>query len=254
MPDVRYARSGDVAIAYQVVGNGPIDLVLLRGVTGDLLSTWDQPLLVRHVLGLAAFSRLLMLDRRGTGLSDRVRHVPTLETRMDDPRAVMDDAGVERAAFWTGQNGAPLAKLFTATYPERTEALLLLDPVIKGVRTAEYPWAPSEDEWRRRLAEIREAWGRREFLERLLREWSPEAPRDKELVDWFVGHMRRSLSPGAAVALFRMAMESDVSDVLSAVRVPSLVLHREGERGPAEYFAERVANTRLVSLGHLRGM
>jgi len=254
VPDVRYARSGDVAIAYQVVGDGPVDLVFVRGITGDLLSTWDQPLLVRHVLGLAEVSRVLMLDRRGTGLSDRVREVPTLETRMDDLRAVMDHAGIERAAFWTGQNGTPLPTLFAATYPERTDALLLLDPIAKGTRAADYPWAPTEDEWRLRLAEIREAWGRRDFFERLLREWSPEAPRDREFVEWFVAHMRRSLSPGAAVALFRMAMESDVSDVLPAVRVPSLILHRESQRGPAEYFAERVANAQLVCLHGLKGV
>ncbi len=254
VPDVRYARSGDVAIAYQVVGDGPVDLVFVRGIAGDLLSTWDQPLLVRHVLGLAEFTRLVMVDRRGTGLSDRVREVPTLETRMDDLRAVMDDAGVDRAAFWTGQNGTPLPTLFAATYPERTEALLLLDPIAKGTRAADYPWAPSEEEWRLRLADIREGWGRRDFFEQLLREWSPEAPRDPEFVDWFVGHMRRSLSPGAAVTLFRMSMESDVSDVLAAVRVPSLILHRESERGAAEYYAERVADARLVGLHGLEGI
>src|ERR1700693_4213840 len=127
IPDVQYARSGDVAIAYQVVGEGPIDLVFVRAVTGDLLSTWDQPLLVRHVEGLASFSRVLMLDKRGTGLSDRVRDVPTLETRMDDVRAVMDAAGVERAAFFSGHEGSRMALLFAATYPERTVGLMLLE-------------------------------------------------------------------------------------------------------------------------------
>lgn len=254
VPDVRYARSGDIAIAYQIVGDGPRSLVFAREYASDLLSSWEQPLFVRHVMGFAAFTRVLMLDKRGTGLSDRVREVQTLETRMDDLRAVMDDAGVERAAFWTGQLGTPLPILFAATYPERTDALLLLDPVVKGRWAPDYPWAPTEEEWRERLAHIREGWGRREYFERLLRDWAPEAPRDDEFLDWFVVHMRRSLSPGAALALFRTSMESDVSGVLPAVRVPALVLHRESEREPAEYFAERVADARLVCLPGLRSV
>ena len=254
VPEVRYARSGEVSIAYQLVGEGPRTIVFVRAYASDLLSTWDQPLLVRHVLGMAESGRVLMLDKRGTGLSDRIREVQTLETRMDDLRAVMDDAGVERAAFFTGESSTPLPILFAATYPERTEALLLLEPMVRGTRAPDYPWAPAEDEWRERLAEIREGWGRRDFFERLLRDWAPDAPHDEEFLDWFVTHMRRSLSPGAASALFRATMDSDVSGVLPAVRVPTLVLHRESERAPAEYFAERVADCRLVSLTGLRSV
>ena len=254
VPDVHYTRSGDVAIAYQVVGEGPRNLVFVRAYASDLLSTWEQPLLVRHVLGFAAFTRLVMLDKRGTGLSDRVREVQTLETRIDDLRAVMDAAGIERAAFFSGQSGAPLPILFAATYPERTDALLLLDPMVKGTWAPDYPWAPTEEEWRPRLANVRDGWGRRDFFERLLREWSPEAPRDDQFLDWFVAHMRRSLSPGAAVALFRTTMESDVSSVLPAVRVPTLVLHTQSEREPAQYFAERIADARLVCLPGLQGV
>ncbi|HLE99806.1 MAG TPA: adenylate/guanylate cyclase domain-containing protein [Gaiellaceae bacterium] len=254
MPDVRYARSGDVAIAYQVIGMGPPDLVFVRAYASDLLSTWEQPLLVRHVLGMAEFARVLMLDKRGTGLSDRVREVQTLETRMDDLRAVMDDAGIERAAFFSGLSGAPLAILFAATYPERTDALLLLEPTVRGTRSADYPWAPTEDEWRRRLAELRDGWGRRDFFARLLEAWSPDAPRDDEFLDWFVTHLRRSLSPGAAVALFRTTMETDVSGVLPVVRVPTLVLHRDSEREPAEYVAQRIPDCELVALPNLRGV
>jgi len=254
MPDVHYARSGDVAIAYQVVGSGPTDLVFVRAYASDLLSTWEHPLLVRHVLGLAEFARVLMLDKRGTGLSDRVREVQTLETRMDDLRAVMDDAGVERAVFFSGQSGSPLPILFAATYPERTDALILLEPMVRGTWSPDYPWTPTEDEWRQRLAEIRDGWGSREYFVRLLHEWAPDAPEDEEFVDWFATHLRRSMSPGAAVALFRTTMESDVSGVLAAVRVPTLVVHRETERKPAEYFAERVADCRLVTLPELRGV
>ncbi len=131
-PDVSYARSGDVAIAYQIVGSGPVDVVFVRGITGDLLSTWEQPLLVRHVEGLAAIGRVLMLDKRGTGLSDRVREVPSLEATMDDIRAVMDAAGSERAVLWSGGTSTGLAVLFAATYPDRCAGLVLFDPRIRA--------------------------------------------------------------------------------------------------------------------------
>jgi len=254
IPDVKYARSGDVAVAYQIYGDGPLDLVFVRALTGDVLSTWDQPLLVRHVEGLASFSRVLMLDKRGTGLSDRVRDVPTLETRMDDVRAVMDAAGSERAMFFSGHEGSRMALLFAATYPERTVALMLLEPWVKGRGTPEYPWAPSEEEWRRRLVEIREGWGRREFFESLLREQAPDVADDESFRQWFVDHMRRSLSPGAAVAFFRMTMDADVTDVLPTVRVPTMILHRTREREAAEYVAERIAGAELVELPGLHGL
>ena len=254
-PDVEYARSGDVSIAYQVIGDGPVDLVFSRGLVGDLMSAWHQPLFVRHILGLAEHGRVLMLDRRGAGLSDAVREVPTLESRMDDVRAVMDAAGSERAVLWGGQEGGTaLVTLFAASYPERAAGLFLLDPAPCGTRTDHYPWARSEEAWRRWLAEVREGWGRRAFFERLLREWSPEAPDDDEFRAWFVAHMRWGLSPGAALAFFRTVMGSDVSDVLHAVRVPTLILHRAGRRGPAEYTAARIAGAELEELPGLRGV
>ena len=124
LPEVSYARSGDVAIAYQVIGNGALDLVFVRGVTGDLLSTWDQPLLARHVEDLAGCGRLLMLDKRGTGLSDRVREVHSAETAMDDVRAVMDAVGSERAVIWLGAAATGVGVLFAATYPDRCRGLV----------------------------------------------------------------------------------------------------------------------------------
>jgi pimeloyl-ACP methyl ester carboxylesterase len=130
-PDITYARSGDVAIAYQVVGDGPTDIVFVRGITGDLLSTWEQPMLVRHVEGLAAFGRVLMLDKRGTGLSDRVRELQSLDTTMDDVRAVMDAAGSESAVLWSGNTSTGLSVLFAATYPDRCMGLALFDPRIR---------------------------------------------------------------------------------------------------------------------------
>jgi class 3 adenylate cyclase len=253
IPEVEYARSGDVSIAYQVVGNGPIDLVFVRGITGDLLTTWDQPLLVRHVLGLSANGRLLMLDKRGTGLSDRVGGVPTLETRMDDVRAVMDAAGSEQAVLWSGMEGSRITTLFAATYPERTAGLVLLNPSAKGSRTPDYPWAPTEDEWRETLREVREGWGERAYFHELLRVQSPPMAEDEAFRDWFVTHMRRSLSPGAAMAFHRMSMEADIADVLPAVRVPTLVLFSPDARGPAEFVARHIPNSELRELPTMRG-
>lgn len=253
-PEVSYARSGDVAVAYQVVGQGPTDIIFVRGIAGDLLSTWEQPLLVRHVEGLAESGRVMMLDKRGTGLSDRVREVQSLETAMDDVRAVMDAASSERAVLWSGATSTGLSVLFAATYPDRCQGLVLIDPRIKGTRATDYPWAPTPEEWRRRLADVRAGWGEREYLERLAREWAPEVAEDDAFRDWFVWHMRRSLSPGAALTAFRTDMELDVSDVLTAVRVPTLIFPRPSQPGPAYYAAERIRGAEIQELPAFRGV
>ncbi len=239
-PDIRYAKSGDVSIAYQVVGDGPQDLVVVRGSLAHLDSVWEQPLFVQHVERLAAFARVLLFDKRGMGLSDRLRSVPTLEARMDDVRAVMDAAGMERAALLAAHEGTRLAILFAATYPERTAALVLFDPSPKGRRSPDYPWARSDEEWRDWLREVGEDWGTPEFFARQLREYTPTRAEDEEFRAWYVRHMRQSASPGAAVAFQRMVMDGDVTDVLSAIRVPTLVLHRASSAGPAAYVAERI--------------
>src|SRR2546423_8172318 len=253
VPDIQYTRSGDVAIAYQVLGDGPVDIVWFRGMAGDLLSTWDQPMIVRHATGLAAFSRLLGFDKRGTGLSDRVREAPTLETRMDDVRVVMDAAESERAVLWTAHEGSRSALLFAATYPERTAGIILLEPSVRGTGSADYPWAPTEEEWRRRLASVRAGWGKREFFAELLREWAPSLAEDDDFKEWFTGHMRRSLSPGAALAFFRTMKDADVSDILSSVGVPTLILCKPTQRAEAEYVAERIPGSEIAELPGLEG-
>ncbi|HTG47943.1 MAG TPA: adenylate/guanylate cyclase domain-containing protein [Actinomycetota bacterium] len=253
-PEVHYARSGDVSIAYHILGEGPPDIVVIRGLAGELLASWEQPLMARMFQSFATFGRVLLIDKRGTGLSDRVSGVPTLETRMDDVRAVMDAVGSEQAVLWTAQEGSRLATLFAATYPERTMGLVVIDPTVKGLPTPDYPWTWSTGVWSERLSDVRSNWGTREFFHRLLREWAPDRADDPDFQRWFVTYMRRSLSPGAAAALYRMMMDSDVSDVLGAVHVPALVMYSPPERAPAEYFARRVPNAELVELPTMRGV
>ena len=240
VPDVSYARSGDVAIAYQVVGEGPTDIVFIRGTLADLLAGWDMPLFVDHIDGLSTSARVLLFDKRGSGLSDPVRQVPTLETRMDDIRAVMDAADSERAVLWAAQEGTPIALLFAATYPERTTALVLYDPTARGLWAPDYPWALTEDAWRKELREIHDRWGDRAYLVERAHRLSPFGAQNEDWLDWFVWYMRRSASPAEAVAFQRMSMEGDVRDVLGAVRAPTLVLHRPEARDEATYVAERV--------------
>lgn len=254
LPEVRYARSAEVAIAYQVIGEGGTDVVFVRHMSGDLLSTWEQPLLVRHIEGLAANGRVLLLDRRGTGLSDRVREVQSLETTMDDIRAVMDDASSERAVLWTGLHSTGLGILFGATYPDRCAGLMLLDPQARGTASEEYPWAPTPEEWRDRLRAMRAGWGDRSYLETLAREWAPEMAGDEAFIDWLVWHMRRSLSPGAALTAYRTAMEVDVTDVLGAVRVPTLILARPTALERARWMAKRISGSRLLELPWFEGI
>jgi class 3 adenylate cyclase len=253
IPDVQYAKSGDVSIAYQVIGDGSPDLVFVRGLTGDLSSSWEQPLLVRHIRDLASNGRLLVLDKRGTGLSDPVAGMPTLEIRMDDIRAVMDAAGSDRAVLWTGLESTFVGALFAATYPERTLGLVLLNPQARGTASADYPWASTEREWRERLADIRASWGTREHVLRLLRARAPTMVEDPAFREWFVKDVRRSMSPGAAAAYARAMMDADVTDVLPAVRVPTMILYSPASRAAAEYVQRRIPDARTHELPSMVG-
>jgi class 3 adenylate cyclase/alpha-beta hydrolase superfamily lysophospholipase len=240
VPEVRYARSGDVSIAYQAFGEGPVDLVVVRGSLSELSSVWDQPLFVRHAEGLASFARVLMFDKRGMGLSDRLREVPTLETRMDDIRAVMDDAGVGRAAIMAAHEGTRIALLFAASYPERTSGLVLHEPSVRGRRAPDYPWARSDEEWRSWLREVAAGWGTNEFFERQLAEYCPTVGNDPTFRAWYIRHMRSSASPGAAASFQRMVMDGDVNQLLPSIRVPTLVTHRPMSLGPADYVTSHI--------------
>lgn len=197
-PDIRYAKSGNVSIAYQVIGEGPTDLVFVPGFISNIGFIWEQPLWRGFLHRLASFSRLVLLDKRGTGLSDRTRDLPTLETRMDDLRAVLDAIDSGRAALLGVHEGSKLAALHAATHPERTAALVLFAPSARGTRTPDYPWAQTPEELQRDLRDIEESWGARSFLERVLARYDPAGLEDHEFRDWFVAYMRFSASPSAS--------------------------------------------------------
>jgi pimeloyl-ACP methyl ester carboxylesterase len=249
-PVTRYAKSGEYSIAYQVVGDAPLDLVYVPGFVSHVEATWDDPDYARFLDRLASFSRLIMFDKRGTGLSDRVpvKLLPTLEERMDDVRAVMDAAGSERAALFGVSEGGPMSMLFATTYPERVSALVLYGTYAKRVRSDDYPWAPTLDEHRERLESVERDWGGPVDLA----VWAPSNVDDERFKRWWAQFLRLGASPAAARAVLEMTLEIDVRDILPAIRVPTLVLHREADRridvGGSRYLAERIPNARFVEL------
>ena len=203
--DVRYARSGDVSIAYRVIGEGDRDLLFVHGFAGNLEAEAENPDYVKFYERISRFSRLIKFDRRGTGLSDRVRETPSLETRMDDVRAVLDAVGSPRAALFGTFEAAAMCMLFAASYPERTSGLVLYNPVAKGSWAPDYPWAMTLEESRRRLAYLEEWWGTPEFVDRHVREMAPTRGEDAAFKGRVLRSLRLGASPSAAQAITRMA-------------------------------------------------
>ncbi len=192
--ETRYARSGDVNIAYQVIGDGPLDLVFVMGWVSHLEYSWEEPSCARFLRRLASFSRLIRFDKRGTGLSDRVplSELPTLEQRMDDVRAVMDAAGSKRAALLGVSEGGPMCALFAATYPERTTALVMYGTYAKRVWDPEYPWAPTPEERQKWFDLLEQDWGGIVDLQT----WAPSLAEDERFKQWWASYLRMSASPG----------------------------------------------------------
>jgi pimeloyl-ACP methyl ester carboxylesterase len=249
VPDIRYARSGDVSIAYSVLGDGPFDLVWTPGALSHLDLTWEDEAKSRFLLELASFSRLITFDKRGTGLSDRVSGIADLETRMDDIRAVMDAAGSESAVVCGVSEGGPMALLFAATYPERVRALVNYGSLPRFVRGPNFPWRAPKHEYLDGWEAEAEAWGTeanaREWLEEEGMDASPDAVRDRARRD------RMIISPGALLQLHRMNAEIDVRPVLPTVRVPTLILHRSEDPNPIEgarWMAEQIPGARFQEL------
>ncbi|HEY6961574.1 MAG TPA: adenylate/guanylate cyclase domain-containing protein [Gaiellaceae bacterium] len=245
----RYARSGDVAIAYAVFGQGPPDLVFVHGFAGNIEIARETPHIVAFHDEIAEFARLITFDRRGTGLSDRPREAATLETRMDDVRAVLDAAGSDRAVLFGTFEAGSMCMLFAATYPERTLGLVLYNPVAKGTWAPEYPWAMTAEEWRRETDdEIVANWGTFGQAQSIVRGMAPSRADDAEFVAGHARMLRLSASPGAAATIQRMAADVDVRDVLQAIRVPTLVANMPAARSEAEYVASRIPGARRVEV------
>lgn len=244
-PPTHYARSGDVSIAYQVLGHGPIDLVFVMGWVSHLDYFWREPSFARFLTRLASFSRLILFDKRGTGLSDRVTDLPTLEQRMDDVRAVLEAVGSTRAALLGVSEGGPLCSLFATTHPTRTLALIMIGTYAKRLWAADYPWAPTRAEREHFFDEIRSQWGGPVGIETR----APSRASDPEFREWWATYLRMGASPGAALMLTEMNSEIDVRHVLPAVRVPTLVLHRSDDQclkvEEGRYVAELVPNAQF---------
>jgi class 3 adenylate cyclase len=246
--EIRYAKSGDVSIAFRVIGDGDRDLLFVHGAAGNLESEADDPEYVAFMERLATFARLIAFDRRGTGLSDRVRETPSLETRMDDVRAVLDAVGAERAALFGTFEAGAMCMLFAATYPERTSGLVLYNPVAKGSWAPDYPWAMTADEWRRDLAESDERWATSEFVDDLVRSMAPSRVDDEPFKRILSRQLRLGASPSAAKAIRRMAMEIDIRDVLPTIRVPTLVLAMPAAGDEARFITDRIPQARFLEV------
>jgi pimeloyl-ACP methyl ester carboxylesterase len=251
MPETRYAKTGDgVHIAYQVVGSGPIDLIFANSWCSHVEFSWSRPAVVRFYESLASFCRLILFDKRGTGLSDPVSGVPTMEDRLDDMRAVLDATGSERAALLGTSEGACACVMFAATYPERTSHMVAFSPFVVGLADDECPWAWTREFWEVLREAMETSWGTPdgsgvEFA-------APSLRGDERAREWYAHYWRSSASPSAAVALLEVNLRIDIRPVLPAVRVPTLVLQRTDEQWISveygRYTAAKIPGAKLVEL------
>jgi pimeloyl-ACP methyl ester carboxylesterase len=250
IPETHYARSGDVNIAYQVVGNGPMDIVFVMGWVSHLEYFWREPRFAYFLRRLAKFSRLILFDKRGTGLSDRVplNQLPTLEQRMDDVRAVMDAVGSKRASIVGVSEGGPLSVLFAATHPEKTLGLVMIGSYARRLRDENYPWGPTQDQRDAYCKEIRAQWGGPVGID----ERAPSLAKDPEFRNWWATYLRMGASPGAAETLTRMNAEIDIRPILPSIQAPTLVIHRTDDKcllvEEGRYMASRIPNARFLEL------
>lgn len=249
-PETRYAKSDDVHIAYQVLGDGPIDVLFVPGFVSNVEATWQSPEGSAFFQRLASFCRLIMFDKRGTGMSDRGSQIFTLEQRMHDVQAVLDAVGSERATLFGISEGGPMSLLYAATYPERTSALVLYGTYAKRVPVPDYPFGWKNEQWDRVLGNFERKWGTPEGVD--VNMWAPSIAGDADAASRLASYFRASASPGAVVAVMKMNREIDVRQVLPSIRVPTLVLHRTAERvaevGHARYMAQHIPGAKLVEL------
>jgi class 3 adenylate cyclase/pimeloyl-ACP methyl ester carboxylesterase len=249
-PKTRYARSCGLNIAYQVTGEGAFDLVYVPGFVSNVELSWEEPLFARFLERLASFSRLVLFDKRGTGMSDPVPTdaLPGLEERMDDLTAVLDAVGSEQAALFGPSEGGNLAVLFAATYPERARALITAGIFAKRLWSEDYPWAPTPEQRARAIEQVELDWGGTGWLVDLV----PSCADDEAFMGRLATYFRRSASPGTAAALFRMNTDIDIRAVLPTISVPTLVLHRVGDRDAnieeGRWIAAQIPGARFVEL------
>ena len=249
-PETRYARSKDGHVAYQVVGDGPLDLVFIPAWASNVEAMWEEPSFARFLHRLSMFSRLLCFDKRGSGVSDSVplATLPTLEQWMDDVRTVMDAAGAKRAGLLGTHEGGQMAMLFAATYPERTSALILLNTCARHLRDVDYPWGLPADRVAGLLQRTEEDWGTGGVLDI----GAPSVAHDERFRRWFARYQRQSMGPRAATIMQAAYLERDLRGVLPSIRVPTLVLHRAGNRhirvGHGRYLAEHIPGAKYVEL------
>ena len=252
--EFKYAKSGDVSIAYSVTGKGPRTLVFVHGFVSNIEIERETPEPRALHDRLAGFSRLITFDKRGTGLSDRLREPATLETRMDDLRAVLDATETDRAVLFGTAEAAAMCMLFAATYPDRTLGLALFGPFARGTWTPDYPWGMTDEEWRRDIDEMRAGWGTYASAERWTRQNARAHIGDPEFIAALARRWRLSASPGAAATILRMMADVDVRDILGAIRVPTLLFHPPADRDEVAYIASRISDARRFELSATDGV
>jgi class 3 adenylate cyclase len=250
IPATRYVKSDDVHIAYQVIGEGPLDLLFVPGFVSHIEEIWQSPAASSFLRRLASFSRLILFDKRGTGMSDRGSQVFTLEQRMHDVRAILDEVGSDRAALFGVSEGGPMSLLYAATYPERTSALILYGSYAKRSWAPDYPFGWKNEQWQRVLENIERNWGTPQGIN--IEMWAPSLAQDPSASERMASYFRAAASPGAAAAIMKMNREIDVRHVLSAIRTPTLILHRVGDRVSeiehARIMAHGIPDAKLVEL------
>jgi pimeloyl-ACP methyl ester carboxylesterase len=248
--ETQYALSGNVHIAYQVVDDGPVDLVFVPGWVSHVERAWDIPESARFLKRLSSFCRLIMFDKRGTGLSDRVpiNQLPTLEERMDDLRAVMEAAGSKRAAVFGFSEGATLCALFAATYPEKTHSLIMFGSFAKRLWSPNHPWGPTIEEREQEYGLISREWGKKMDMASV----APSKVGDEAFVHSLADFLRNAASPGAAIALLKMNTQIDIRNILPTISVPTLVIHRTHDRDAmvegARWLAGQIPGATFVEL------
>lgn len=252
VPETRYARTLDgFDIAYQVVGEGPLDILMIPAWVSHLEIAWENPLYARFMRRAASFARVITYDKRGTGLSSRLTNAPDLEARLDDARAVLDSIGSQRVAIWgDGSDGAALGMLHAASFPTRTSALVLWEPSARNAWAPDHPWGPTREEFESEQQSIRSSWGTREWGQTFAGEDAPSLRTYPELLDSYAKYFRFSATPSDALLFNEIWFDTDVRDLLAAVRVPTLVLARDApgrpEANEATYVAERIPGATLV--------